>query len=255
MLEFNVQLAAPSAILAGMGSPFPLLTEAARMRLDAISFFLAGVLLSALVVKWLWNHLAADFRRWPWLSYPKALGAVLLWGLASFVVLTMISGARELMTPGAWRQQGVTYQLAEEGTPDANRTSAGLANVRRDALDELLVALERYAYRHDGRFPETIDASGLRDDVWWVPDKTGRRRAGVQYLYVPGGTLKGEARVAAYEPAIYGDGQYVLFTDGKIRRLDSNELAEELNSIQSATSTVNSPVNGGTRESDSIRTN
>ena len=29
------------------------------------------------------------------------------------IVLTMISGARELMTPGAWERNGVTYRLSE----------------------------------------------------------------------------------------------------------------------------------------------
>ena len=30
------------------------------------------------------------------------------------VVLAMISGARELMTPGAWEKHGATYRLKEE---------------------------------------------------------------------------------------------------------------------------------------------
>jgi hypothetical protein len=51
--------------------------------------------------------------RVPWISYPKALGVVVLWGLLFSVVLAMISGARELMTPGAWEQQGATYRLRD----------------------------------------------------------------------------------------------------------------------------------------------
>lgn len=43
------------------------------------------------------------------------MGLVVLWGLLFIVVLAMISGARELMTPGAWEKQGATYRLAGEG--------------------------------------------------------------------------------------------------------------------------------------------
>jgi hypothetical protein len=31
----------------------------------------------------------------------------------------MISGARELMTPGAWEKQGVTYRLADQAEAKA----------------------------------------------------------------------------------------------------------------------------------------
>lgn len=74
-----------------------------RERIQAVSFFVAGILLSAFLVRGLWNFLALDFPRLPRLSYAKATALVLLWGLLFVVVLTMISGARELMTPGAWK--------------------------------------------------------------------------------------------------------------------------------------------------------
>src|SRR5438045_4104551 len=76
------------------------LTEWAVQRLDAISFFLVILLLSAGATKYVWNSLQRDFPQWPRLSYSRALGLVLIWGCLFVVVLTMISGARELMTPG-----------------------------------------------------------------------------------------------------------------------------------------------------------
>jgi len=94
------------------------LSEHAEWRLQGISFFLVGVLLSALALRFLWNHLAKDFKVLPRMSYPGALGAVVLWGLLFILVLTMISGARELMTPGAWKKQGSTYRLSTEVSPD-----------------------------------------------------------------------------------------------------------------------------------------
>lgn len=98
--------------LAGMPVPFTL-EQIARMRVEAISFFLVVLLVSAALVQWLWNGLRASFTRLPRLTYGKAVALVVLWGLLFAVVLAMISGARELMTPGAWERHGATYRLKE----------------------------------------------------------------------------------------------------------------------------------------------
>jgi len=104
-------LLAPRAALAGM--PSLTLTDVASLRLEVISFFLMGLLVSAGVVMAVWNGLRRDFAWLPRLSYAKACGVVVLWGLLFVVVLTMISGARELMTPGAWEKNGLTYKLRD----------------------------------------------------------------------------------------------------------------------------------------------
>jgi hypothetical protein len=106
-------LAAAAPAHAGM--PTFTLTDVARARLDTISFFLVLLLLLALLVRGLWNYLAKDFQKLPKMTYPKALAAVTLWGLLFLIVLSMISGTRELLTPGAWEKQGVTYKL-KDGT-------------------------------------------------------------------------------------------------------------------------------------------
>src|SRR5687768_5009811 len=105
---------APASAWAGMPAPYTL-RDLARMRLEAISFFLFVLLVSAKLVQLLWNGMRSPAGRVPWISYPKALGVVVLWGLLFSVVLAMISGARELMTPGAWEQQGATYRLKDGG--------------------------------------------------------------------------------------------------------------------------------------------
>jgi hypothetical protein len=87
---------------AGMPSVQYTISEAAKMRVETLSFFLGGFFLAAYCIMWLWNYLAKDFRVLPRLSYGKALALVTLWALLFILVLTMISGARELMTPGAW---------------------------------------------------------------------------------------------------------------------------------------------------------
>ncbi|MBM3993837.1 MAG: hypothetical protein FJ303_06750 [Planctomycetes bacterium] len=64
------------------GMPSVSLTDLARVRLENISFFLAGFLLSALFIMLLWNYLAKDWTFLPELSYFKALGLDDVVGLA-----------------------------------------------------------------------------------------------------------------------------------------------------------------------------
>src|SRR5262245_37903826 len=98
-------LATPAA-RAGIASPLPtnpqrvlLLNETPRMRLQAISFFVVALLGCALAVRGLWNCVQRDFPQLPRLTFLKSLAVVVLWGLALVIVLAMIAGARELMTP------------------------------------------------------------------------------------------------------------------------------------------------------------
>jgi len=104
-----------------------ILTEAGRMRYETISFFLLVLLLSALVVGWLWNGLAKDFPKMPRLSFGRALGVVVAWGLLFLVVLTMIAATREAMTPGVWQKQGLLYSLPADpsAAPLRDRTEHG----------------------------------------------------------------------------------------------------------------------------------
>jgi len=111
-LAILMLLASPGLALAGM--PSWDLTDIAKARLDAISFFLAMLLAMALLVKLLWNHLGKDFPRLPRITYFRAAARVTLWGLLFLLILTMISGARELMTPGAWDKRGSTYELKDD---------------------------------------------------------------------------------------------------------------------------------------------
>ncbi len=94
--------------------PVITLTDAASLQLSGISFFLALLLLCVWGFKSLWNYVRRDFPRFPYLSYPKALALVLLLGMLFNVVLLMIAGTRELMTPGAWEKSGIGYKLKNE---------------------------------------------------------------------------------------------------------------------------------------------
>src|SRR5262249_53506513 len=150
--------------------------ESPGMRLQAISFFLLGLLGCAFAVKLLWNYLQRDFPRLPRLTFLKALGVVVLWGLAFVIVLVMISGARELMTPGAWQKHGFTYKPAADAPP-----ARAPATTRRQHFEQLRTVLLQFAATHGGRFPSQDELSAIPDELWEVPDAGGLR-----YRYVPG---------------------------------------------------------------------
>ena len=139
-------LAAVPTAQAGM--PSFKVNDLAQLRVESLSFFLVVFLLSTWLIQLIWNRLRFDFPRLPRLTYVKALGLVTLWGVLFVLVLTMISGARELLTPGAWDKVGHTYRLAEEkGTANASAlpaqppppqlVEAVTARERRQKLDNL----------------------------------------------------------------------------------------------------------------------
>src|SRR5438876_4872306 len=138
-----------NAAFAGMPAPLPTnieqvfrVNESAMSRLQTLSFFLGGFLLCAAVARWLWNYLQRDFPKLPRLTYGKALAGVFLWSLLFVVVLTMISGARELMTPGAWQKQGFTYKLPDAAPATAEPSPLTL---HRQNLERLRTVLLHYA--------------------------------------------------------------------------------------------------------------
>src|SRR4051794_21733837 len=91
--------------VAGMPSPLPSdpetywrLTESASFGLQSISLFVVLFVVCGLLFQWLWNYVQRGFSFLPRLTTCRAMAFVLLWGALFIVVLTMISGARELMT-------------------------------------------------------------------------------------------------------------------------------------------------------------
>ena len=73
----------PSSAWAGM--PTIQLTDVARLRVQTISFFLLGLLLSAAAIKFLWNYLRRVFTILPQLTLGKILGLAGLWGLSEAI--------------------------------------------------------------------------------------------------------------------------------------------------------------------------
>jgi hypothetical protein len=194
------------------------LSDLARMRIQGISFFLAGLLASAGLIQWIWNGLRKDFALLPRLTYGKALGVVVLWGLLFVLVLTMISGARELMTPGAWEKQGLTYRLAQPPEPPSD--DGRLEQARKEKLEALRWALWEYARSHANAFPPDRSVSEIPAETWKSPDPSGLR-----YVYVAGLHAGQGASPLAYEPELFSPPRFVLLSNGEIRRIAPEQLA------------------------------
>ncbi len=199
------------------------LADVARMRLEVISFFLLAFLIIAAIVQAIWNGLRKDFTRLPRLSYFRSLGVIGLWGLLFLLVLTMISGARELMTPGAWEKVGATYRLAPDPPPIEEQISE-----RFTAITRLRDALWSIAEGRSGKLP---DEAEIPPSAWVLPGASQGR-----YVYL-GGTLKkheailgeygldeSQPRLIVVEPGEVGRDRLALFRDGRISWVSAEEI-------------------------------
>lgn len=225
-LACGVLLALPHSLFAGMGSPLPSdidtvlrLNSTTVLRLQTLSFFLVVLLACSVTFCLLWNWLQRDFPKLPRLTFFKASGVVLMWGLLFIIVLTMISGARELMTPSAWVKQGFTYRLADNGKPEEPSS----VSLRKKHLEHVRQALWQYAATHSGHFPSANDP-GVSAEMWSVPE-TG----GLRYVYVTGRSASEEVAVLLYEPELDSEQRFVLLTNGEVVSMRSAELVLLLN--------------------------
>ncbi len=188
------------------GMPTFSLTEIAQFRLSTISFFLMVYLLASLAIFLIWNFLRKDFQRLPKLSYPKALAFVFLWGVAFHLLLVMIAGTRELMTPEAWEKAGAIHKLS----PDKYQQKL---DMRRHKVDVLKQELWRFADTHDGQFPPDRVSALFPEEVWRTP--TGD----AFYVYISIVNRSSRALPLAYEPENYGQERMTLLTSGQIELL------------------------------------
>jgi hypothetical protein len=212
-----VLLCLAPAAQAGMSAPR--LTDVAGARLDSISFFLAIYVLCAVLFRWVWNMLARDFAWMPRLTFKKSLALLVVAGLFMYFILTMISGARELLTPGAWARNGAGYQL----TSPEDKTKAMLDTARMGAMARLRDALRDYAAKHDGKLPPHPFAADFDTSLWKGIDPSGTWLA-----YMPGRTFSPPARLIAFEPASYGAKRWVLLSDTSLLLMDSTELDQRV---------------------------
>ena len=74
------------------------LTDLGRQRLEVISFFLLVLIGCAWLVQRVWNSMRKEFPILPRLSFPRAVGVIVLWGLL-FVQSQRGSAARAVSGP------------------------------------------------------------------------------------------------------------------------------------------------------------
>lgn len=185
------------------------LTDVTRLRLEDISFFLFLLLLATFGIRFLWNSLAKDFPRLPRLTFRKSLNLTALLSLLMLLILVMISGARELLTPGAWARQGSHYRPNDQAS----------LGTRQQTIEALRGALLQYAHSHDGRFPPHDYVADIPPRLWEAPDSAGTR-----YLYVAGVTLGQSNALLVCEPRHFGEERLALLADGKVRTLKTAEI-------------------------------
>jgi hypothetical protein len=152
-----------------------------------------------------------DFPGWPKLTFGKALSLTALLSLLMLLVLSMISGARELLTPGAWRRQGSSYRLNDPASEPLRQTS----------LEGLRAALQVYSQTHGGQYPVHDFVPEIPDKVWQSPDASGTR-----YIYF--GHPKSPASIVACEPISFGDKRFVLRGTGQIEKMTTTRIREQV---------------------------
>jgi hypothetical protein len=204
-------LAAVTESHAGM--PSFALRDIYRVRFQELSFFLFLLLLCAFLFQLIWNYAAKGFSSLPRLNFRRSLCLACSFGLLMLLILTMISGIREVLTPGAWRKQGSTYRLNDPAQEP----------VRKRSLEHLRVALFDYAQTHQGTFPPHDFAPEIPEKLWESPDPTGSH-----YVYSGGLSTNGPGSVLALEPPNFGEKRFVLLISGQIRLLSQEEIETRL---------------------------
>jgi hypothetical protein len=185
------------------------LNDVVRLRLEDISFFAVLLLLCALGVKLVWNYLAKGLPALPRINFLRAACLTGILGLMMLLVLSMISGARELLTPGVWRRQGSAYRLNDTASEP----------LRRQSLEFLRSALRGYAEQHGGKYPPHDFVPEIPEKFWQTPDSSGTR-----YIYIAGLKSNSGTNILTYEPASFGDTRWVLFANGEVKKLSSSEI-------------------------------
>ena len=125
----------------------------------------------------------------------------------------MISGIREVLTPGAWRRQGTSYRLNDPSQEPA----------RRRSLEQLRHELFEYARSHEGRFPPHDFVPEIPEKLWESPDQLGSH-----YIYSGGLTTTNRGALLAVEPSHFGEQRFGLLISGEIYSLSSKDIELKL---------------------------
>jgi hypothetical protein len=200
------------------GMTFYDLNDVVRLRVQDISFFALLLVICAFGIKLMWNQFAKGFPQLPRITFLRSACLTGVLSLLMLLVLSMISGARELLTPGAWRKQGSAYRLND----------AGSETLRRQSMEFLRSSLWTYAKDHDGKFPAHDFVSEISEKIWQAPDSVGTR-----YIYVGSLKLGASNAVVAFEPEKFGESRFALFANGEIKALTLTDLRKAMGTKES----------------------
>lgn len=187
------------------------LNDVYRIRIQDVSFFVFLLVISSWILKLLWNHVAKDFRMLPQIKFTQAFCLSTLLGLAMLLILTMISGIREVLTPGAWRRQGSAYRLNDPA----------MESTRLNSMEQLRAALFDCTRSHDGRFPPHDFVAEIPEKIWQSPDAMG-----THYVYLGGSATNNTGDLLAFEPEKFGEQRFILLGNGEIKQMRLSEIEE-----------------------------
>jgi hypothetical protein len=202
-----------SAATARAGMTAYDLNDLVRLRLEDISFFALLLVGCSVCIKLIWNYVAKGIPQWPRISFGRSFALTFILSLTMLLVLSMISGARELLTPNVWRRQGSAYRLNDTASEP----------LRRQSIDFLRAALGAYAEHHGGKFPSHGFVSEIPEKLWQSPDSVGTR-----YIYISGLSVDSGTNVLACEPANFGEERFALLANGNVRKMRGTELRRAL---------------------------
>jgi len=197
------------------GMPSFALRDIYRLRFQELSFFIFLLIVCAVLFQVMWNYATKGFDSLPSLNFRRSLCLATLFGLLMLLILTMISGIREVLTPGAWRKQGSTYRLNDPAQQPA----------RKRSIEHLRLALFDYARTHEGRFPPHDFGREVPEKLWESPDQLGSH-----YVYSGGLTTNNTNSVLAFEPPNFGDQRFILLGSGEISLLSTDQIEAKLQS-------------------------
>lgn len=201
----------PGSAYAGMTSYS--LSDIYKLRLEELSFFLVVFLFCSVMFRFLWNFAVKEMKCVPRLGWRQSFCLSMLLGIVMLLVLTMISGIREVLTPGAWRRQGSAYKLNAEAQEPA----------RLRSILHLRGALIEFARNNEGRFPKHDYSGEISDKLWEAPDGLGSH-----YIYRSGQMQVSagapETEILVVEPLNFGDSRFAILTSGEIQRLTAAEI-------------------------------
>ena len=212
-----------TAPAAWAGMPTYMLTDLAKARIEVISFFLVAMLVLAWGFKVAWNVLGREFTSLPRLRYRSALGLMVVACVLLGLILTMITGARELMTPAAWTKVGATHQV---NMADA-APKQWVAGARQQGIERVHAALTTYAMANQGVLPADRFVDGIDPWIWRIP---GPQPGLYAYRPPPFTARLGDPEIEdwllAWEPDVFGANRLVLLGNGSTTEMTPQEVRQ-----------------------------